>query len=155
MAATAAVLGVLALGACGSSSKNASTDKSTTTVAAENVTTTVAAGASAGASLKYCDYSKAAQAASAASGASMADLKTNLEKLRANLDVYASSAPSEIKADVKVYVDDFLKPFMTEMQRVNYDFTKANLSVLQSLATNTKLQAAGQRISAYYAAHCK
>ncbi|HZP16079.1 MAG TPA: hypothetical protein VFA96_09675 [Nocardioides sp.] len=141
---------VLSLVACGSSSKKASTSKDTTT--------TVGATASASASvaadlLKYCDASKAAEAVNASTLVGNTDLKTSLTNLNANLDTWVKVAPSEIKSDVQLEVDKALKPLIAEMARVNYDFTKANISVLQSLNT-PEIQAASKRISDYYAAHC-
>jgi uncharacterized lipoprotein YehR (DUF1307 family) len=153
VALTVACMAVVALGACGSSSKNASTDKAaaTTTTAAAKV----AVGANVAADLlKYCDYSKAAQDASSAASTTGSNLKSSLQNMKGNLDAYASAAPAEIRADVRLTVDKSLKPFITEMERVNYDFTKVNPSALEGLAS-AEVQAASQRISAYYAAHCK
>jgi hypothetical protein len=150
VALTVACMAVMALGACGSSSKNASTDKATTTTAKAVVGANVAADL-----LKYCNTSKAAQDVSGAATTAGSDLKSSLTNLKANLDAYVAAAPSEIRADVRLQVDKGLKPFIAALEKANYDMTKADLSTLTALGTDAELQAANGRITAYYTAHCK
>ena len=142
---------VVSLAGCGSSSKKASTSKDTGTTAPAGASVN---GSVAADLLKYCDASKAAEAVNASTLVGNSDLKSTLTNLNANLDTWVKVAPSEIKADVQVEVDKALKPLITELARVNYDFTKANISVLQGLNT-AEVQTASEHISAYYTAHCK
>ncbi|MBV8961386.1 MAG: hypothetical protein JO054_14950 [Actinobacteria bacterium] len=154
VAVAVSCIAFVSLGACGASSKKASTSKETTS--------TVGASASANANvaaadlLKYCDYSKAAQAFSVSNPASLTDpgsLKTQLTSLKTTADAYVNVAPSEIKGDVRVYIDDFLKPVITAFENANYDFTKLNASAFTSL-NSAQVQTALKNIANYYAAHC-
>lgn len=147
-------LAVLSLAGCGSSSKNASTSKDTSTTAAASASASANANVAAASDLlKYCDYSKAAQAFSPASGLNNPNFKDELSNLKTNADAYVKVAPSEIKADVQVYIDDFLKPLITEFERANYDFTKLNTSAFASI-NSAKVQTALKNIGNYYASHC-
>ena len=146
---------VVSMAACGSSSKKASTSKETTSTvgASASANANVAAAADL---LKYCDYSKAAQAFSVNNPSSLTNpnsLKDQLNNLKTNADAYVNVAPSEIKADVRVYIDDFLKPVITAFENANYDFTKLNASAFTSL-NSAKVQASLKNIADYYSAHC-
>jgi len=154
-AVAVACVAVVSLAACGSSSKNASTSKETTSTvgASASANANVAAAADL---LKYCDYSKAAQAFSVNNPASLTDpgsLKEQLSNLKTNADAYVNVAPSEIKGDVRVYIDNFLKPVISEFEKANYDFTKLNVSAFSSLNSG-QVQTALKNIADYYAAHC-
>jgi len=155
VAVAVSCIAFVSLGACGSSSKKASTSKETTSTvgASASANANVAAAADL---LKYCDYSKAAQAFSVSNPASLTDpgsLKTQLTSLKTNADAYVNVAPSEIKGDVRVYIDDFLKPVITAFENANYDFTKLNASAFTSL-NSAQVQTALKNIANYYAAHC-
>jgi len=148
-------LAVLSLAACGSSSKKASTSKETGTTASASASAN-ANVAAASDLLKYCDYSKAAQAFSPSNPASLSNpnsLKDQLSNLKTNADAYVNVAPSEIKADVRVYIDDFLKPLITEFERAHYDFTKLDASAFASI-NSAKVQTALKNIGTYYSSHC-
>jgi hypothetical protein len=149
VAVAVSCMAVVSLAACGSSSKKSSSGTTETTKAAAS------AGVNAAAAdlLKYCDTSKAAQDVNAANLLGNSDLKSSLSSLNANLDTWVKVAPAEIKGDVQIEVDKALKPLINELARVNYDFTKADVSKLQGLNT-AEVQAAGTRIDAYYTAHC-
>ena len=154
-AVAVSLVAVLALAACGSSSKKASTSKETTSTvgASASANANVAAAADL---LKYCDYSKAAQAFSVTNPSSLTDpssLKDQLSNLKANADAYVNVAPSEIKGDVRIYIDDFLKPVISEFEKANYDFTKLNASAFVSL-NSAQVQTALKNIANYYASHC-
>jgi len=148
---------VVSLAACGSSSKNASTSKETSTTASATASASANANVSAAADLlKYCDYSKAAQAFSIKNPSSLTNptaLKDQLNNLKANADAYVNVAPSEIKGDVSIYINDFLKPLITALDQANYDFTKLNPTAFSSLE-NGKVQTALTNIGNYYASHC-
>ena len=147
-------LAVGSLAACGGSSKNSASTGTTVKASASASANANVNTAAASDLLKYCDYSKAAQAFSPTSGLSNPNsFKDELNNLKANADAYVNVAPTEIKSDVRVYIDDFLTPLITEMQRVNYDFTKVNPNVFTSLQ-DAKVQAALKNIGDYYVAHC-
>jgi hypothetical protein len=149
----AAVLGVIVLGACGSSkSTNTSASGSTTTVGSSG--TTASASASVSASGKFCDFNQSSKAVQSALSAASGDLKTNLEKASANIDAAVAASPSEIRADFQLYANDFLKPLIAAYQKANYDPTKVDYTAITRLATDAKLKAAGDHITAYYQAHC-
>lgn len=155
VAITVSCVAVVSLAACGSSSKKASTSKETTSTvgASASANANVAAAADL---LKYCDYSKAAQAFSVNNPSSLTNpnsLKDQLSNLKTNADAYVNVAPSEIKADVRVYIDDFLKPIISEFEKANYDFTKLNASAFASI-NSAQVQTALKNIANYYASHC-
>jgi hypothetical protein len=146
---------IVSLAACGSSSKNASTSKETTSTvgASASANANVAAAADL---LKYCDYSKAAQAFSVSNPSSLTNptsLKDQLNNLKANADAYVNVAPSDIKADVRVYIDNFLKPVISAFEQANYDFTKLNASAFTSL-NSAQVQTSLKNITNYYSSHC-
>jgi ABC-type glycerol-3-phosphate transport system substrate-binding protein len=61
-------------------------------------------------------------------------------------------APGEIKADLRLVSDAFLK-YVTVLEKANYDFTKISPDDLKSL-TDPKVQSAAQRLAKYGSDKC-
>lgn len=61
-------------------------------------------------------------------------------------------APGEIKADLRLVSDAFLK-YVTVLEKANYDFTKISPDDLKSL-TDPKVQSAAQRLTKYGSDKC-
>ena len=82
-------------------------------------------------------------------------LKQLYEKLGDSLDSAVDHAPSEIKADMETVAETF-KPFLEELRKVDYDFTKIDFqsSTFQKLSS-PEFQDASKRITAYYEKTCK
>jgi hypothetical protein len=76
-----------------------------------------------------------------------------MEKAASQVDRAADFAPAEIRSDMRIFINGYLKPFYTELARVDYDLTKINVTALSGLS-KPDVQAASQRIAAYYQAHC-
>jgi hypothetical protein len=142
-----AALGITLFGACGGGSgKKASSTK------AEGSGVTTPAGVLNTADIgAFCDFQKSSSAAAAASTATPS--RSDMEKAASQIDKAADFAPAEIRADMRIFIDGYLKPFYTELARVDYDFTKINFTAFSGLS-KPDVQAASQRIAAYYQAHC-
>jgi hypothetical protein len=146
------VAAVLALGAaCGGgddNADNASSDSGTKTEATGNASAGV--GDFCSTQAKNLDALKQQQPT-----ANPQSLKTLYENLGDTLDKAVDQAPSEIKADMRTVADTF-KPFLEELKKVNYDFTKLNVQspTFQKLSSQ-EFQDASTRISEYYAKTCK
>jgi len=142
-----AAVGVALFGACGGSSsgKKASSTKATDSSA------TTALGASVADIGSFCDFQKSSSAAAATSTAT--PTRADMEKAASQIDKAADFAPAEIRSDMRIFINGYLKPFYTELARVDYDFTKINFTALSGLS-KPDVQAASQRIAAYYQAHC-
>lgn len=142
-----AAVGIALFGACGggSSGKKASSTKST------DASATTALGASVADIGSFCDFQKSSSAAAAASTAT--PTRADMEKAASQIDTAADFAPAEIRPDMRIFINGYLKPFYTELARVDYDFTKINFTALSGLS-KPDVQAASQRIAAYYQAHC-
>jgi hypothetical protein len=84
-----------------------------------------------------------------------ASLKELYERLDDTLDEAVDKAPSEIKDDMQTVADAY-KPFVDELRKVDYDFTKLNFQseAFQKLSSQ-EMRDATQRISAYYERTCK
>jgi hypothetical protein len=142
-----AAVGIALFGACGGSSSG---KKASSTKAADGSATT-ALGASVADIGSFCDFQKSSSAAAATSTANPA--RADMEKAASQIDKAADFAPAEIRSDMRIFINGYLKPFYTELARVDYDFTKINFTALSGLS-KPDVQAASQRIAAYYQAHC-
>jgi len=142
-----AAVGVALFGACGGSSsgKKASSTKAT------DGSATTALGARVADIGSFCDFQKSSSAAAATSTAT--PTRADMEKAASQIDKAADFAPAEIRSDMRIFINGYLKPFYTELARVDYDFTKINVTALSGLS-KPDVQAASQRIAAYYQAHC-
>jgi hypothetical protein len=147
-----AAAGIVLLSACGSSSGS---KKAGSTKAAGASATTAAAGSSNTSNIgSFCDFQKSSGGSQAAAAGSASDTsRADLEKAASQIDKAADFAPAEIRSDMRIFIDGYLKPFYAELARVNYDFTKINFTALSGLS-RPDVQAASQRIAAYYQAHC-
>ena len=142
-----AAVGIALFGACGggSSGKKASSK-------AANATATTAAGGLNTADIgSFCDFQKSSSAAAATATAT--PTRADMEKTASQIDKAADFAPAEIRSDMRIFINGYLKPFYEELARVDYDFTKINVTALSGLS-KPDVQAASQRIGAYYQAHC-
>jgi hypothetical protein len=143
-----AAVGIALFGACGGSSSG---KKASSTKAADGSATTAAGGLGATNIASFCDFQKSSSAAAAASSATPS--RADMESAASQIDKAADFAPAEIRADMRIFINGYLKPFYTEMARVDYDVTKVNFTALSGLS-KPDVQAASQRIAAYYQAHC-
>jgi hypothetical protein len=116
---------------------------------------TVLSGCGGGSSKKaFCDFQRSSGGSQAATAAAAGSSNAaDLEKAASQIDKAADSVPAEIRSDMRVFVDGYLKPFYSELARVNYDFTRTNFTALAGLS-RPDVQAASKRIAAYYEAHC-
>ena len=142
--------GAMLIGGCGGSGndkKAASTNstKSGSTPAVSGLKTTDIAS--------FCDFQKASGGSSAAAAGSAGSDRADLKKAAGQLDKAADFAPAEIRADMRVFIDGYLKPFYAELSRVDYDFSKINFTAFAGLS-RPDVQTASQRIATYYEAHC-
>ena len=145
--ATAAV-GIALFGACGGGSSG---KKASSTKADGGSVTTAAGGLNTADIGSFCDFQKSSSAAAAASTATPS--RADMEKAASQIDKAADFAPAEIRPDMRIFINGYLKPFYTELARVDYDFTKINFTAFSGLS-KPDVQAASQRIAAYYQAHC-
>ena len=143
-----AAVGIALFGACGG---GGSSKKASSTKAAGSSATTAAAGISAADIGSFCDFQKSSSAAAATSSATPS--RADMEKAASQVDKAADFAPEEIRPDMRIFINGYLKPFYTELARVNYDFTKINFTALSGLS-KPDVQAASQRIATYYQTHC-
>lgn len=147
-----AAVGIALFGACGG---GGSSKKASSTKAADSSATTSVAGVNIGDVASFCDFQKSSAGSQAATAAATAGTpsRSDLEKAASQVDKAADFAPAEIRPDMRIFIDAYLKPFYTELARVNYDFTKINFTALSGLS-RPDVQAASKRIAAYYEAHC-
>ena len=110
-----------------------------------------ACGGGSSAKKSFCDFQKSSSAAAATSNAT--STRADMEKAASQVDKAADFAPAEIRSDMRIFINGYLKPFYAELARVDYDFTKINVTALSGLS-KPDVQAASQRIGAYYQAHC-
>jgi ABC-type phosphate/phosphonate transport system substrate-binding protein len=136
------------VGACGGDGDKKSSD---TTAAGSD--TTVAAGNAVAAGGAFGDFCASKAGLTPPNPGSGADLKTSTENAAAALDQAVKHAPSDIKGDVATVAAAY-KKFINAMRAANYDFTKINPQEMQAIGTSD-VQAAGNRITAWVAAHCK
>src|SRR2546423_2921621 len=99
----------------------------------------------------FCDFQKSSSAAAATSNAT--STRADMEKAASQVDRAADFAPAEIRSDMRIFINGYLKPFYAELARVDYDVTKINVTALSGLSKPDE-QAASQRIAAYYREHC-
>ena len=139
-------LSVVLLGACGG-------DDNKTDTNASGTTTTEAAVSGGNAAATFTDFCGAKAGFTPPNAAAAAgDLKSSMESAEKNLDRAGSYAPSEIKDDVKTVATAY-KKFIAAMKAANYNFANVNPADLQAIGSSD-VQAAGQRITAWVAAHC-
>jgi hypothetical protein len=144
-----AAVGIALFGACGGSSSK----KASSTKAAGSSATTAAGGLSATNIGSFCDFQKASGGSQAAAAAAATPNRADMEKAASQIDKAADFAPAEIRSDMRIFIDGYLKPFYAELARVDYDFTKINFTALSGLS-RPDVQAASQRIATYYQTHC-
>jgi hypothetical protein len=139
----------LSLAACGSSSSGgtAAAGSSTTPSAAASDTTTPAASSGGGVldAGSFCTFAKKAQSEEAKQGQAFSSdspqqLAAYVQKSLAELQTFASAAPSAIKGDVATVVTGVNKLF-DALKKANYDYTKISPSAVQSIDTPAFTQA--------------
>jgi len=143
-----AAVGIALFGACGG---GGSGKKASSTKAADATATTAAGGLNTADIGSFCDFQKSSSAAAATSTAT--PTRADMEKAASQIDKAADFAPAEIRSDMRIFINGYLKPFYEELARVDYDFTKIDVTALSGLS-KPDVQAASQRIAAYYQAHC-
>ena len=143
-----AAVGIALFGACGGGSSG---KKASSTKAADATATTAAGSLNTTDIASFCDFQKSSSAAAATSNAT--STRADMEKAASQVDKAADFAPAEIRSDMRIFINGYLKPFYAELARVDYDFTKINVTALSGLS-KPDVQAASQRIAAYYQAHC-
>src|SRR6267143_836394 len=110
-----AAVGIALFGACGGGSSGKKASSTNTTDSAS-----------------FCDFQKSSSAAAATSNAT--PTRADMEKAASQIDKAADFAPAEIRSDMRTFINGYLKPFYTELARVDYDFTKINVTALSGLS---------------------
>lgn len=147
-------LAAVGLVACGG-------DDNPTLAGGDTATTAPARGAAGGSASggaqpkEFCNAHAKNEALGELSG-TMSDpraMRAALVEAEANLDKAVETAPSEIRADMKVFADAY-RPFIRAMIKADLDFSKIDMSSMSALQ-DPKTTVAIERIAAYYNRVCR